>query len=312
MREMDNSRISLDNPVFNGQLRDFTYKRRSVMPVRPRVVNDISPPKPETISRPEAKELPHKQVEPQVPVNTEYPSAELKKFDAPEIDTTVAPRPYFKKKRSKTPVVLTLMAVLLFVLGGAVAFMGFKTNHKAAAEVKKMSASSSSVNVSETKPNSATFNSYSVDPWQPRFLMIPKFSVQALVRQVGADSKGQLQAPYNIHEAGWYKYSAEPGDSGGAMLVDGHVSGPTQQGVFYDLKNLIEGDDIQIQRGDGHIFTFRVVKSQTYQADKVDMSAAMVSADSSKLGLNLITCSGKLDSKTDQFSQRTVVFAVSY
>lgn len=309
---MADTRITLDNPIFAGQLRDFStvYKRRPVMAVKPRRFSDISPP---TRTRPHHKKetkLSYKQLE-TVQAEPAPGYTNLRQFEAPEIETAVIPRPQYRERRSKTPILLVVMAFLLFALGLGIAIMGFRTNHKAAAEIKKISSSSVSANVDQTKPDAASYGAYSVDPWLPRYLVIPSLSVQARIKQVGADSKGQLQAPYNIYDAGWYKYSSKPGDAGGAMLIDGHVSGPTKRGVFYGLKKLVNGDIITVQRGDGHGFSFRVVKSQTYDADKVDMTAALISADPEKLGLNLITCSGKVDSQTNQYNQRTIVFAVS-
>ncbi len=308
---MADPRITLDSPIFAGQLRDHKsgYKRRPVMSVKPRRFSDISPPTPR-VQRKADHKLSYRKVE--APQTTPPETlSELRQFEAPEIETSVIPKPQYKKRRSKVPFLLVAMAFLLFAVGLAVAIMGFKTNHKAAAQVNKALSSSVANSVDQTKPDAASYGAYSVDPWLPRYLIIPTLSVQARVKQVGVDTKGQLQAPYNIYDSGWYKYSAKPGDAGGAMLIDGHVSGPTRKGVFYGLKKLASGDIIKIQRGDDHEFTFRVVTSKTYDADKVDMTAALISADPEKLGLNLITCSGKVDPKTDEFNQRTIVFAVS-
>ena len=94
------------------------------------------------------------------------------------------------------------------------------------------------------------------------------------------------------------------------MLVDGHVSGPTKRGVFYDIKKLHSGDEIVIERGDGFKTTFVVSKVVTTKANEVDMAALLRSADENKLGLNLITCGGTFNSKTNSFESRVQVFAV--
>jgi hypothetical protein len=93
------------------------------------------------------------------------------------------------------------------------------------------------------------------------------------------------------------------------MLIDGHVSSWTSHGIFYGLKTLVAGDTIQIERGDGAILAYKVVKSQTYTTSKVDMAAALTPINPRKPGLNLITCTGNVMAGTNEFNQRVVVFA---
>jgi sortase (surface protein transpeptidase) len=93
------------------------------------------------------------------------------------------------------------------------------------------------------------------------------------------------------------------------MLIDGHVSSWKAHGIFYGLNTLVAGDAIQVERGDGTIFTYKVVKSQVYSYTKVDMTAALAPINSHKPGLNLITCTGDVVAGTSEFSERMVVFA---
>jgi LPXTG-site transpeptidase (sortase) family protein len=125
------------------------------------------------------------------------------------------------------------------------------------------------------------------------------------------DSKNQLQTARNLYDVGWYENSSKPGDAAGAILIDGHDLGYTTTGVFYNLKKLTPGDKIQIRRGDNQTFNFSVVSTKTYDANNVDMNAALVSVVPGKLGLNLITCTGDYDAKKVQFQQRLIVFAVA-
>ncbi len=59
------------------------------------------------------------------------------------------------------------------------------------------------------------------------------------------------------------------------MLIDGHVSSWTAHGVFYGLHTLVAGDTIQIERGDGTVFNYQVVKTVVYPNNGVDMQSAM-------------------------------------
>jgi sortase A len=154
-------------------------------------------------------------------------------------------------------------------------------------------------------------NSYFVAPDQPKLLKISQLNVNARIRRMGIKANSQLEAPGNIYDAGWYEDSSKPGDGLGATLIDGHVSGPTKTGIFYNLKKLNPGNEINIIRGDGQQFTYVVADKKSYPIDKVDMAATLKSANPTKPGLNLITCSGKFDTKSQQYQERLVVFAVA-
>lgn len=200
-------------------------------------------------------------------------------------------------------------AVMLIIFGGWVGFMGLRTNHLVEAQVKGLTQSGETM-PDETVPDRNTFGSYVVDPSLPRFIRIAETDTYARIKRVGMDANNQLQTPMSTHDAGWYENSAKPGDPGGAMLIDGHV-GFLRDGIFAKLKTLSNGDRIEIERGDGKKFTYKIVDSQIYDADKVDMARAMVSADTSKPGLNIITCTGQLTKDGTNYEQRLVVFAVA-
>jgi sortase (surface protein transpeptidase) len=202
------------------------------------------------------------------------------------------------------------MAAFVFLLGVAISVQALITNHNVTAQVSALSKkpNHSSIDVPNTiKPNDNTFNSYTVAPDLARYIKISKLSVNARVLQVGTTKSGALDTPKNVFDAAWYRGSSKPGQPG-AMLIDGHVSSWTTHGVFYGLKKLVAGDVIQIQRGDSQVLNYRVVKSQVYPDEKVDMQAAMTPITAGKPGLNLITCTGKIKPGTSQFNQRLIVF----
>ena len=312
---MSTQRATLDSPLFAGRLRDYSrhsdYERRPVVvQPRPRLVSDILPAKPSLPAlQPVQQQVSVVLAKPNLAQTTATVALKREIVAKPQIE----PKP---KRLNKTSVVLVAMAVTLFAFGASVAFLELRTNSHVAAQVKKVANTSTSGNSSnsdappsENKPNN--LGAYVVPPDQPRFLKIPKLSVDSRVLKLGVKTDGELQTPNNIYDTGWYQNSAKPGDAGGAILIDGHVHGPTQPGVFYGLKNLQPGDTIQIERGDGKLYNFKVVKSQSYPADKVDMNAALVSVNPNKLGLNLITCTGSVNTNTDTYNQRLIVFAVA-
>lgn len=160
---------------------------------------------------------------------------------------------------------------------------------------------------STTKPTDAQIQEHSVLPATPRYLVIDKYNIKARVMPLGLDKDNRIESPDNVYDVGWYKGSKLPGQPG-AMLIDGHVSSWTTKGVFYRLKDLKKDDTIKLERGDGKIFTYKVVDTRMYEAKKVDMVAAQMPIDNSAPGLNLITCAGKVIENTNDFTHRTIVF----
>jgi len=327
---MQTQRITLDNPVFAGRLRNHDqyvgYKRRQIIRRARRFpISDVvikrRPYLRIAVNNDSSK--PHNNTQPKTQNQSGHTSDTRAGSDnyvgfikvAEELphtkESTANKIPL--KTRKMTTTLLVGMSVVIFLFGITVLFFQLKTNKNITAQAQQMSsarAGSGSVTPpDETAPSN--IRSYSVPPGDPRFITIPKLSVEARVVKKNVDSNGQLGTPNNIFDTGWYQKSALPGDAGGAILIDGHVHGPTKQGVFYDLKKLVAGDVINIERGDSKKYNFKVVKIEYYPDDKVDMAAAMMSVDPSKLGLNLITCTGKLRPGTTQYEQRLIVFAVA-
>jgi LPXTG-site transpeptidase (sortase) family protein len=214
-----------------------------------------------------------------------------------------------------------VMAALVFAIGLYASVDGWLTNRRAEAMVSQLSkvssgtasaaqstATPSTASVPSTdKPLASTVSSYTVGPTRPRYLTIGKIGVHARILPEGLAADGSIGTPGNVYDTGWYTSSSLPGEQG-AMLVDGHVSSWTTNGVFYDLKKLVAGDTVTVERGDGKTFTYKVVRTTVYDDDKVDMQAATSPVVAGQPGLNLITCTGKVKPGTSEFTQRLVVF----
>lgn len=208
---------------------------------------------------------------------------------------------------------LTSAAVLL-VLGLVVILKDIQinnqTNYRLAKLIYKANhGGATSAIPSTVKPTTTLAAQTSVQSSLPSYLVIPKIAVDARVYPVGLDSTGALETPTNVFDTAWYNQSALPGNPG-ATLIDGHISSWTSQGVFYNLKLLLPGDGISIQRSDGKTINYTVIKSQVYAASNVDMNAAVTSVEPNKSGLNLISCDGSVVSGTNDFNERIIVFAV--
>jgi LPXTG-site transpeptidase (sortase) family protein len=190
-------------------------------------------------------------------------------------------------------------------------------NKKVTAQVKALQTlSSNEGGSSETgappsteKVSAAAIRNYAVVPANPRYIDIPKLQVHARILAMTVDEHNELKAPYGIYDAGWYSSSSLPGQNG-AMLLDGHSGIGKTHGIFHDIAKLAAGDQITITRGDGQKFTYAVVKTAVMDVAKVDMSSTLVSQDTAKPGLSLITCAGDQIPGTFSLKQRVVVYAV--
>ncbi|HWT55436.1 MAG TPA: class F sortase [Candidatus Microsaccharimonas sp.] len=214
-------------------------------------------------------------------------------------------------------VVLHGLAALVLVVGATMSWQQLRHNTAGQAQAAQASVAravaATTTSSTNSAPNTATvttdtLQSYQVAPDAARYIRIGKLGVWARVLQVGVTKDGALATPSNVFDTAWYKNSAKPGQPG-AALIDGHVSSWTTNGVFYDIKKLVAGDDIEIERGDGKKFEFSVVKTVAYPKDSVDMKALMQPIVPGQPGLNLITCGGKYDSKQGEFTQRIAVYA---
>jgi sortase A len=212
--------------------------------------------------------------------------------------------------RLKQPqTILVIAGVVVFVFGVTVSIMGIKTNQQVGAQAVSRTAIPTDEDPDEKDLGPNAVRDYKVAPDMPRRIAIPKIGVNARTLALGVKNDNQLMAPTNIYDTGWYQQSAKPGQNG-ATLINGHVSGRTSPGVFKKLNKLAAGDRISVERGDGQIFNYKVIKLQSYPKDAVDMAAAITPVVAGKQGLNLITCAGDLEHGATGYSERLVVFAV--
>jgi len=242
------------------------------------------------------------------------PHHEQDDIEIANIDPNLFPRPYlseeFAKARHKQirkekfsnslkiTGVLAVFLLLSFVLGVMFTLTAQRANQHAMAEGYNFTNQNDFSQLpNEHSVDQGAIGDYRVPVMQPRYIVIPKLSVKARVTRMSVDYNSQLQRPRNIHDAGWYENSSKPGDGGGAILINGYMNGQTNEGVFLDLDKLVIGDKIQIIRGDSVLFQYKVIKTQEYSANNVDMAATMRSWAKGSQGLNIMAYSSPVDSK---------------
>ena len=168
--------------------------------------------------------------------------------------------------------------------------------------------------VDESDVSDEQMKSHAVKPDEPRYITIPKLSLgNVRVFGVDVDANNQLEAPKNISDAAWYTKSSRPGLGYGAILINAHNGGVSRDGAFANLGSLLKGDTIEVERGDGKLYTYKVVENQSMpleEVNKTGMKMMMESAEEGKEGLNLITCDGNWVPKYKQFDRRIMLRAV--
>ena len=164
----------------------------------------------------------------------------------------------------------------------------------------------------ETEPTEKEVKEYTVAPDRPRYLTVEKLKVKnSRILPMGVNTSGELDTPRNIFDVGWYEASGKPGQ-GGTMIIDGHNGGPHVHGVFKNLPDLVAGDIIKVERGDGAIFNYKVVENKTVPLSESDayMTAAARSPEPGKESVTLITCTGEWSQQQGTYLSRQFTRAI--
>jgi sortase (surface protein transpeptidase) len=145
---------------------------------------------------------------------------------------------------------------------------------------------------------------------EPVRVEIPRIGVSSGLRKLGKKEDGTVNVdpdalPWGV--AGWYTGSPRPGDPGSAVImghVDSKASGPA---VFYRLRELRPGDQIQVTRADGSVVRFAV--DRTAQYPKANFPTDEVYYPTLQSELRLVTCGGTFDNISGHYRSNIIVFA---
>jgi len=219
----------------------------------------------------------------------------------------------FIEQKANLPIKRIFFISTFIVLLGASGWYGFRW-YTTGEEPPLVPVASADPRISEADISASDMDNYTVASKNPRYISIPKLDVvRARVQKVGITATNELDMPKNIHDTAWYERSMRPGSGYGAVLIDGHASGVSKDGVFAKLKTLEEGDHITIERGDGKKFTYSVVENKSMPLEEVlksGMKKMMKSAESNTEGLSLITTDGKWIPRYQQFDHRIMLRAL--
>ncbi|MFE9692690.1 class F sortase [Micromonospora sp. NPDC005806] len=143
---------------------------------------------------------------------------------------------------------------------------------------------------------------------QPAAINIPTIGVRSPLVDLGRNPDGTLAVPDDYQVAGWYANGTMPGEAGGVpAVIVGHVDSTTGPAVFYRLRDLTVGDDIQVRDIAGAVTYFTVYRLAEYAKD--DFPAREVYAPRDAAELRLITCTGRFDRRAGSYRDNLVAYA---
>lgn len=162
--------------------------------------------------------------------------------------------------------------------------------------------------IQEETPAATYLTDYKVEGSFPRYISVPALSLTARTIPVGVDGRGQPRLPIHSYDAGWYTVSAKPGEAGEAV-ISGTCTTPSTKGVFEELHTVSKGEEIIVERGDGVKVRYVVSHIEHVLTADLDMMKLLHTQEGYKTGLSIVTCSGTYNSKTNDMSERIVVYA---
>jgi sortase (surface protein transpeptidase) len=145
----------------------------------------------------------------------------------------------------------------------------------------------------------------SADVAAPVRIQIPAIGVDAEIVPVGLNEDESMETP-DFGLAGYYTEGPRPGAPGPSVVV-AHVDSQSGPDVFYNLRELVPGDEITITREDGTTGTWFVVSQE--QTDKDELPVERIWNDTEQAVLRLITCGGEFDDSIGHYEDNITVYA---
>jgi hypothetical protein len=140
----------------------------------------------------------------------------------------------------------------------------------------------------------------------PVAVRIPAIGLAVWLTQLGLNSNGTVEVPTSVQVPGWFSPGPSPGQVGSAVIL-GHVDSYQGEGVFFQLRTLQPGNQIEINLADGVIATFKVTSVAMYQ--KTQFPDQQVYGSTGSSDLQLVTCGGAFDSQTGHYLSNIVVYS---
>lgn len=140
----------------------------------------------------------------------------------------------------------------------------------------------------------------------PTSLRIPAIALSVPLSTLGLNLDGTVQVPTGDLVPGWFRLGPSPGQLGSSVIL-GHVDSYKGPGVFFNLRTLQPGDQVQVSLTDGAVATFAVSAVATYT--KTQFPADQVYGSHGTSTLQLVTCGGTFDPQTGHYLSNIVVYS---
>ena len=139
----------------------------------------------------------------------------------------------------------------------------------------------------------------------PVSLRIPAIGLSVPVSTLGLNPDGTVEVPTDFQEPGWYRLGPSPGQMGSAVIL-GHVDSHQGPAVFFRLRSLTAGDQVEVTLADGVMTSFVVTSVAMYP--KTGFPAQQVYGSHDSSALQLVTCGGTFDAQTGSYLSNIVVY----
>ncbi len=205
---------------------------------------------------------------------------------------------------------------VLKVLGGAVGMVAIGTRSALTQEGTPESTPTIQSNQPDEIPTTGALRPGPVGQQPPESVVSTAIPMAIMVEAASIDAEietlnivnGKMEDPTGPWVVSWYQQSAALGEIGNVMLA-GHVDywgvGPS---VFYNVRDLVEGDRIDLTGEHGEGFSYDVVWNETFALEElVSGTMADIVAPSDDQIVTLFTCGGEFDYINGEYLSRTVV-----
>ena len=154
----------------------------------------------------------------------------------------------------------------------------------------------------------ASFMTHPAAPAPTARLLIPAIGVNTPIESVGVQPNGAMdtarQRPWD--DVGLYTGGPRPGDRGSAVIA-GHLDRPGgNPAVFWPLRELQVGDEVQFVDAHGKITLFHVIRIEAYPTQ--DVPVQEIFGNPNGRFLNLTTCAGDWLPAERQRNMRLVIY----
>jgi len=139
----------------------------------------------------------------------------------------------------------------------------------------------------------------------PLTLTIPAIGLTVSVGSLGVNEDGTVQVPSGTEQPGWFRLGPTPGQIGSSVIL-GHVDSYLGPGVFFQLRTLAAGDQVDVGLADG--VTARFTVNSVAEYSKTSFPAQRVYGSHGSSALQLVTCGGVFDHETGSYLSNIVVY----